>query len=334
MNWNAEQETAIAAVIAASQLCENVRQRLGEGDHKQKDDRSPVTIADFGAQAVILSKLKDAYPDDTVVAEEDAADLVGDANAELRSRVTTEVQAILPDTTEQEVLASIDRGNALGGKDGRFWTLDPIDGTKGFLRKDQYAVALALIENGEVVLGILGCPALPQQHDVPGSPIGCLIVSQHNHGTEIFDMDGKMLAGASVDDTVNPALARLCESVESGHSKHDWSAAIAERLGITGESVRMDSQCKYAAVGRGDASIYLRLPTRPGYQEKIWDHAAGMLAVVEAGGRVTDIHGKPLDFSQGKTLAGNQGVVASNSHVHDAVIAVIAETKDDYLPKA
>jgi 3'(2'), 5'-bisphosphate nucleotidase len=43
----------------------------------------------------------------------------------------------------------------------RYWTLDPIDGTKGFLRGDQYAIALALVEHGEVVLGVLGCPNLP-----------------------------------------------------------------------------------------------------------------------------------------------------------------------------
>lgn len=61
-------------------------------------------------------------------------------------------------------------------------------------------------------------------------------------------------------------------------------------------------------MSRGDAEIYLRLP-RPGkrYEEKIWDHAAGVVVVEEAGGRVTDVYGKPLDFSQGRTLKENTG---------------------------
>ncbi|WP_309397462.1 3'(2'),5'-bisphosphate nucleotidase [Cerasicoccus maritimus] len=330
--WNEEKAVAIEAVIAASKLCENVRQKLGAGDSAQKEDRSPVTIADYGSQAVILAALAKSFPSDPIVAEEDAAELSGDAQTELRNKVVAEVQVIDPSANETSVIEAIDRGN-YGGKDGRFWTLDPIDGTKGFLRKDQYAVALALIEDGEVVFSVLGCPALPHMLDLPTGPIGCLLVAQKGHGAEIYDMTGKMISGAVVDDNFNPALAKICESVESGHSKHDWAAAIAEKLGVTTESVRMDSQCKYAAVARGDASVYLRLPTRPGYQEKIWDHAAGMLAVQEAGGKVTDIHGQPLDFGQGQTLSLNQGVVATNLHVHDFVIQAIAETKDEFAPQ-
>jgi hypothetical protein len=98
-------------------------------------------------------------------------------------------------------------------------------------------------------------------------------------------------------------------------------------LGITLPPVRLDSQCKYAVVARGEASIYLRLPTRPGYEEKIWDHAAGCVIVKEAGGAVTDVRGRPLDFSRGSTLALNSGVVASNGVLHyrvlDAVRAVL-----------
>ncbi|WP_269537641.1 3'(2'),5'-bisphosphate nucleotidase [Cerasicoccus fimbriatus] len=330
--WKEEKAVAIEAVIAASKLCEHVRQKLADSDSAQKEDRSPVTIADYGSQAIILAELAKHFPDDPIVAEEDASDLAGSDQTELRNKVVLEVQLIDPTATEGSVMQAIDRGN-YGGKDGRFWTLDPIDGTKGFLRKDQYAIALGLIEDGEVVFSVLGCPALPHMLDRPEGPVGCLLVSQKGHGTEIYNMEGKMVSGAIVDDNFNPTLATICESVESGHSKHDWAAAIAEKLGVTTESVRMDSQCKYAAVARGDASVYLRLPTRPGYQEKIWDHAAGMLAVQEAGGKVTDIHGKPLDFGQGQTLSGNLGVVASNLHIHDFVIQAIAETQDEFGPK-
>ena len=85
----------------------------------------------------------------------------------------------------------------------------------------------------------------------------------------------------------------------------------------------MDGQTKYAIVARGEAAIYLRLPSRPGYQEKIWDHAAGSLIVEEAGGRVTDVHGRPLDFSAGRVLGNSGGIVVTNGVIHDAVLEAV-----------
>jgi 3'(2'), 5'-bisphosphate nucleotidase len=121
--------------------------------------------------------------------------------------------------------------------------------------------------------------------------------------------------------------ARFCESVESGHSDQDESARIAEDLGIRSEPFRIDSQCKYAAVARNDASIYLRLPTRADYREKIWDHAAGSLVVESAGGRVTDADGAPLDFTRGATLARNRGIVATCGSIHDEVVAAVRRAR-------
>ena len=125
----------------------------------------------------------------------------------------------------------------------------------------------------------------------------------------------------------SPAEARFCESVESGHSNQSESARIAEQLGITQEPYRIDSQCKYAAIARGDAQIYLRMPTRKDYREKIWDHAAGKLVVECAGGRVSDVEGRPLDFSRGRTLEDNRGVVATCGPIHDEVIEVVGRVR-------
>ena len=127
---------------------------------------------------------------------------------------------------------------------------------------------------------------------------------------------------------VTRTVTRFCESVESAHSDQDHSAKIAALLGITAEPFRIDSQCKYAAVAEGDASIYLRLPTKKDYREKIWDHAAGKLVVEEAGGRVTDAEGKALDFRHGRTLDANRGVVAtSGGALHDLVIDAIQRVR-------
>jgi 3'(2'), 5'-bisphosphate nucleotidase len=225
--------------------------------------------------------------------------------------------------TEDQVLAAIDRGMAqapTSGK-GRFWTLDPIDGTKGFLRKEQYAVALALIEDGQPVLGVLGCPNLP----VDGK-IGVMMVARQGKGASQMPLDIEELTEAhpiSVSNVLRSEDARICESVESGHSDQGASRQIADSLGITSESLRMDSQCKYAAVARGDASIYLRLPTRSDYREKIWDHAAGMICVQAAGGTVTDAFGVPLDFRQGRKLEANRGIIASNGRFHAAIVQAV-----------
>jgi 3'(2'), 5'-bisphosphate nucleotidase len=117
---------------------------------------------------------------------------------------------------------------------------------------------------------------------------------------------------------LSPAGARYAESVESGHSNQSEAALVAQALGITAAPLRLDSQAKYAVVARGDASIYLRLP-HGGYRENVWDHAAGALIVSEAGGRVSDLDGRPLDFTNGTRLTANRGIVATAAPIHDAV---------------
>ena len=325
MAYEQERQVAVEAVLKASALCRTVQARLVVGAALTKGDKSPVTVADFGAQAVVSHLLGAAFPDVPLVGEEDADALRASDNAATRQKVVDAVQATLPDLSEADILAAIDRGTYAGGATGRHWTLDPIDGTKGFLRQEQYAVALALIEDGEVVLGVLGCPSLPIDAEQPDGPQGCLFVAVKGQGAFLRTLDDPTERRVSVTDITDPAAARFCESVESGHSSHDDAAEIASLLGITEPPYRIDSQCKYAAVARGDASIYLRLPTLNGYEEKIWDHAGGWRVIVEAGGQVTDIHGRPLDFSLGRTLARNQGVIVTNGHIHDRVLAAVAQ---------
>jgi 3'(2'), 5'-bisphosphate nucleotidase len=320
-----EYETAIEAVRAASRVCRTVQNNLIKADALEKKDKSPVTVADFASQAIICQRLAKVLPGDRIVGEEDAGELWAPAQETLRAAVARHVNTELDEPTSiDEILAWIDRGRA-EASGARYWTLDPIDGTKGFLRRQQYAVALALIENNEVVLGILGCPNLPASSGAHGT----LFVATPGDARELplWDSDlpqGDVIRVAAVSSADQ---ARFCESVESGHSDQDESARIAALLGITSEPFRIDSQCKYATVARGDASIYLRMPTRADYQEKIWDHAAGKLVVEAAGGKVTDINGKPLDFRHGRTLRNNSGVVATSGKIHAQVIEAIREVR-------
>jgi 3'(2'), 5'-bisphosphate nucleotidase len=322
-----ELAAGIDAVRAAARICRAVARRLVTADTLEKKDQSPVTVADFASQAIVCQRLERAFPGDRVVGEEDATELRNAAPALRESVLRAVAEELGGDPGLAPVLSWIDRGNAHA--DGpRFWTLDPIDGTKGFLRGEQYAVALALIEDGEVVVGLLGCPNLP---DGAGGH-GVLFSAVRGEGARRHPLweesagEGKPVTVASVRSA---AEARFCESVESAHSDQDLSARIAALLGITAEPYRIDSQCKYAAVAEGDASIYLRLPTKKDYREKIWDHAAGKLVVEEAGGRVTDVEGRPLDFRKGRTLAANQGVVATSGSIHDEVIAAVKQVRGE-----
>ena len=313
-----ELEAASLAVRAAARVCREVQQDLVTAQTLEKKDKSPVTVADFAAQAIVCALLTRALPGERVVGEEDSKELREGDQHNIRASVVEHASRILGSSSEDEVLRAIDLGGADASGE-RYWTLDPIDGTKGFLRGEQYAIALGLIEAGEVVAGALGCPNLPL-----GDGQGALFAATRGQGARVLPLwsegSGDPIRVAAIEET---SQARFCESVESGHSNQDETAQIASRLGITSEPFRIDSQCKYAAVARGDASIYLRMPTRMDYREKIWDHAAGMIVVEEAGGRVSDVSGKPLDFSKGRTLEDNRGVVATSGAIHDQVIEVV-----------
>jgi 3'(2'), 5'-bisphosphate nucleotidase len=323
MKYAKERAVAIEAVRQACRLCQTVRATLVSDETMAKKDKSPVTVADFGAQAVVVSAILEAFPGDKVVGEEDAADLRTEEGRPLREKVVRSVRAVTPTLDEARILSVIDHGTHEGGATGRHWTLDPIDGTKGFLRGEQYAVALALMEEGEVVLGVLGCPNLPVNPARPEGAKGCLFVAVRGEGATSQSLDAPAEQPIAVTAVSDPSQASFCESVESGHSSHDDAARIAQLLGVVAPPVRIDSQCKYAAVGRGEASIYLRLPTRADYEEKIWDHAAGWIVVKEAGGEVTDVRGEPLDFGQGRTLRRSKGVIATNGKVHAKVVAAV-----------
>eukprot|EP00850_Spirogloea_muscicola_P000558 SM000002S05638 [mRNA] locus=s2:1372200:1373915:+ [translate_table: standard] len=278
-----------------------------------------------------------------MVAEEDSDDLRAEGGQPMLDRITELVNEVLatdgehggerpPPLAPTDVVAAIDRGRSEGGAQGRHWVLDPIDGTRGFVRGDQYAVALGLLDHGEVVLGVLGCPNLPSAPIAggispaaasSGEPNGCLFAARRGAGTTVEPMDSsqppKQVRVSSVDD---PTWATFCESYESAHSKQDLTASIARVLGVTAPPVRIDSQAKYGAMARGDAAIYLRFP-HAGYREKIWDHVAGAIVVTEAGGIVSDAIGKPLDFSKGRYLDVERGIIATNPQLMPILLAAV-----------
>jgi len=315
VSYELELTIAVEAAREAANLCQDVRREMAEGA-LTKDDRSPVTVADFGSQALVCRRLKEAFPDDAIVAEEDASALRSDENAGALAQVVDFVNRYQSGGAEA-IQNWIDMGNGEAGN--RYWTVDPIDGTKGFLRQDQYAVAIALVEEGDVQVGVLASPALPMSGQAePGS----LFTATRGSGAFQASLGGGTQAPIRVAGEDSNEAQRFVESVEAAHGNHALQQAIASAAGIEEPPLRMDSQAKYGAVARGDAILYLRLPSPKyaDYREKVWDHAAGVLVVEEAGGRVTDVFGRRLDFGVGSRLEKNLGVVVSNGEIHDAVL--------------
>jgi len=314
-------ETAIKEAVRVTR---KIQEYVRLADSIIKDDLSPVTIADFAAQALICRLLNRDTPTIPIVAEETSSVLKEPSN----QRSVKKILSILQDdgynscfTNQDDLFSSID----LGGQEPSdlFWTLDPIDGTKGFLRGEQFAIALALIEKGSVKLAVIGCPRLFIDDDP--STKGYLFLSQKNRLSTRINLQTDHSTIAHVSEQKNIAAMRFVQSYESAHGNLPLQLRIAEDLGFLKKPVQMDSQVKYSIVACGQAEVYVRIPNpkRPEYREKIWDHAAGALLVEQAGGFVTDISGKPLDFTRGKTLAANHGIIAATPSIHAKIVDLI-----------
>lgn len=324
---NPEVKFAIEAVRKAAHLVKTVQTETA-ADALTKGDKSPVTVADFASQALVSRMLMSQFPDAVLVGEEASDALREEGAKHLLEAVTSYTARFVPECTPDTVCEWIDRGAA--DATNRFWTLDPIDGTKGFIRGDQYAVAFALIEDGEVQIGVLGCPNLTNGTKSEPGGAGTLMVAVKGQGTWLTDLveaEEKDWQRVQVSTRANPSEARLMRSFESGHTDVSKIDEIASALGVDVDPVRMDSQAKYAVLAAGGGEVILRLlsPKRLDYKEKIWDQAAGSLVLTEAGGRISDLDGKPLDFTQGRMLLNNRGVLATNGLLHDAALKALKD---------
>ncbi|EIE20057.1 3',5'-bisphosphate nucleotidase [Coccomyxa subellipsoidea C-169] len=339
--------SALTAVRLASKLCQRVQLQLKAGEKTDKADESPVTVADYGAQALVAWSLQRSLPNQpfSMVAEEDSVDLRQPEGAGMAARITAMVNEVVSQEepgsqplSEADVLGLIDTGGSEGGSQGRHWVLDPIDGTRGFVGMRQYAVCLGLLDQGQVVVGVLGCPNLPggqiQDEDGAGNSaakagtdgVGVIFAAQKGAGSYAGPLAGSAFPRdrLQLSDTQNFSQIRFMESYESKHSDFSFTAKLAAKLGVSRPALRIDSQAKYGALARGDAAINLRFP-RPGYREKIWDHAAGALIVQEAGGVISDASGAPLDFGKGRWLDLDRGIVSATPAVHAALLQAIQE---------
>lgn len=138
-----------------------------------------------------------------------------------------------------------------------------------------------------------------------------------------MSLRGSHLVRLSVSAESNPSRTRALHSCESQHSDLDQLLRILRDLHSNASATLMDGQTKQVLLAAGAAELLMRIPMDPEYREAIWDQAAGSLLVEEAGGRVTDLDGLPLDFTTGRELLRNKGLIASNGLLHDAVLDVV-----------
>jgi 3'(2'), 5'-bisphosphate nucleotidase len=304
----------IHAVRQAADLCRRVQQSRFVRNDKGVND--PVTIADYGSQVILLRAIRRHFPDDGILSEEQGEQFMTLLTDAQRSEIAGLLSDVLGETIAVDAIPGwLDHNRGL--QTPRVWCVDPVDGTKGFINMRHYTIAVGVLQNGAPADALLGCPGYPSD-DGRGA-----MFYTRNGAAYREPMDGGEPVRLRVSTRTDMATVQSVESVEWAHSDLETMARIRERLGIPeGNVLGVDSQEKYGRVAEGMADFYFRLPRNQKDNIWIWDHAAGTALVVAAGGRVSDLRGEPLDFSQGRVIP-NDGVVVTNGHIHHRVVEAI-----------
>ena len=311
---------ATRAVRDGCRATADLQAALGPSDRRLKGDESPVTVADYVAQVVVVHRLREVLGEQPLMAEEDAALLRRPDAARLRERIMEGARPFIPTLTENHLLDLLDCGQSEDVDAG--WVLDPIDGTRGFLAGGQFCVALARIENGKPVLGLLGCPNLTLR----ANP-GALLMATRDGPALLLSLSGDRGPVRLADRTFDriPGSVRLTSSAAASHCDPSLGPRILQAAELPqGQNIGLDSQVKYGMVAAGEADGFVRLPRDEAYVEKIWDHAAGTLIATRAGCRVTDFSGRPLRFDLGRHMTANRGLVVAPPALSDRLLESIA----------
>lgn len=340
--------TVHRASIITKQVLRSLNNRISA---ETKADASPVTIADFAAQALIISAIHSIYPDDKFVGEEDAQKLRQDRD--LAKRVWEIVQGAAsldveghndrlacPESLEA-MIEIIDLGVSESTQRGRVWVLDPVDGTATFMTGQQYAVCLCLLVDGVQHVGVIGCPNLsfekPEkkicEDDVDVDGYGVVLSAVKGQGTSVQEMHIRSLGNPrkikrqdqrrnlTTLDFVEATIGKTSLS-QSEHKK------VAESLGAKWPStVIWSQQMKYISLALGATDVMVRIPKTRERFTYVWDHAGGNLLFEEVGGVIRDIHGAVIDFGQGRKLLGekNFGMVAAMPDYFDDVAKAVKD---------
>lgn len=267
MSWRKELDTALDLAVTAGEEALRLYSELPEIPDARAD---VTTAADHAVQRILIQGLLREFPDDGILAEE---------------------------ATETALPSPVERP--------RHWAIDPIDGTRGFARKnDEFAIQLALVVGGEAVVGVVYEPA-PERLTWAARGEGCWA-----------RLPGRAEAvRCSVSATAAHPVVAMSRSRGPDEGRELLLAFAGERSVAT-----YSAGIKLALVARGECDLYLGdyLTLHD------WDVVPGHVLVEEAGGRVTNVDGEPILYDgSGQSLAG-RGVLATNGHVHDAALAAFA----------
>ncbi|KAF7595065.1 hypothetical protein BBP40_007468 [Aspergillus hancockii] len=328
-----EKELQIAS-LAVQRACILTKAAQKEADKgsTNKPDASPVTVADFAAQAILIYAIHHHFPEDMFVAEESAASLRDDPILaqrvwELVSEHTRHETLVAAPGSLEDMLDAIDiGGEGKGAGDQRTWFLDPIDGTATFIRGQQYAVSVALVDSGEQKVGVVGYPNLAFEST--------------SIREDAVDSDGygMMLSAVKGQGAYKRRMAQSGLQIPERNSLRPWRR-MEEKIIFTESSVSLvndrekhklirdmmlanpsvdlfSMQVKYAALAVGACNAMIRLPNSKNHRFPAWDHAGGMLIFEESGGKITDLYGRPFNYACGRRLTSNEGLVAAKSGLH------------------
>jgi 3'(2'), 5'-bisphosphate nucleotidase len=343
-HYQKELKAAELAVQRAALLTKNALKSVDRGSMEmEKSDQTPVTVADLGAQALIISALHGEFPDDGFLGEESATMLresedLSERVWKLVSSTRIEGSKLATPTSKDEMMDMIDRGGSgQGGRKGRVWVMDPVDGTSTFITGEQYVVCLCLLEDGEQKVGVLGCPNLSisegkvSEKTVAKDGVGIMLSAVEGQGTFLrpltFGPLGEPRRIQINADFPDLSKLQLVECVASSSMNQETHRRIAAKLGAQFPGTELWSQqMKYVALTVGGHDAMIRIPNTEWHRTCVWDHAGGHLIYEEAGGKVTDMNGKEIDFGTGRRCHDNIGNVAAPKEIHGRVLKVVKET--------
>lgn len=296
------------AVFSAARATQLVKIDTNDDDKWAKADKTPVTVADLASQAIILKCLASIVPGETIFAEEDTEHLEDDYKC---SRVIEIVEEVTGKPVSRGELSNWI--GYRGDPDGSTcWFVDPLDGTKGFVKGLLYAVGVARSVDGVLERSWL---AVPCREDIMPGVAGQIFWAVRGEGAFQQRLDKEtdpvrlQLPGNYSNDELTIVGSRA-------HGDSGGPKAL-EESGLKINYLPFDSQAKYAGVATNTAQVYQRPPHPKFGPNFCWDHAPGALLVEEAGGVVTDLTGRPLDYTHGTRLNKNSGILAAiNTDTH------------------
>ncbi len=321
-------ESLVDAIVRGTTLAAEVTRRVqaedaGAHGALAKAGNEPVTVADYASQALILREIAIRFPTVSIISEEASAPLRKKQSESTLERVRQLVSdSLSQQVTREQLYAWIDH---CGDKESQIAiTVDPIDGTKGFLRGDHYAIAVGVLDVGTPVAGVLVCPNLETFDSADRKGVVVTAVRGGGAYEHPLDPEGASSRRIRVSARSHAGSLRMLASVESSHGDPKLVDDLIAAMDLRGGKVKIDSQVKYAVLARGDAEIYLRPRSTREWRDQVWDHVPGVAIALAASARVTDQDGKNLDFRTGRRLENNRGVLVTNGPQHDDIVRAIA----------